>query len=52
MLAILWANNGWAQPHPLRNLSRPAAVSKISILRVDLQDLKPAHGGPSYFSVK
>ena len=46
------AVNALAQPLPLRNLQRPTATHEISILRVDLQDLKPAHGGPSYFSVK
>src|ERR1043166_4935771 len=46
------AVNALAQPLPLRNLRRPTVTHEISILRVDLQDLKPAHGGPSYFSVK
>jgi hypothetical protein len=51
-LLTLAAVNALAQPLPLRNLQRPTARHEISILRVNLQDLKPAHGGPSYFSVK
>src|ERR1041385_3206506 len=46
------AVNALAQPVPLRNLQRPTVTHEISILRVDLQDLKPAPGGPSCFSVK
>ena len=52
LLTIVGVNAIFAQPLPLRNLSRPTATHEISILSVDLQELKPAHGGPSYFSVK
>src|SRR5690349_20809844 len=52
LLTIVGVNAIFAQPLPLRNLSSPTATHEISILRVDLQDLKPAHGGLSYFSVK
>jgi hypothetical protein len=51
LLMLVWVN-AHGQPRPLRNVSRAPSPSEISILRVSLQDLKPAHGGPSYFPVK
>jgi hypothetical protein len=51
LLTFAWVN-ALAQPRPLHNISPTRSTEEISILRVDLQDLKPAHGGPSYFSVK
>jgi hypothetical protein len=51
LLTLVWVN-AFGQPRPLRNTSRPTAAHEISILRVEIQDLKPAHGGPSYFTAK
>jgi hypothetical protein len=51
LLTLVWVNAS-GQPRPLRNTSRPTATHEISILRVEIQDLKPAHGGPSYFTAK
>lgn len=51
LLTLVWVN-ALAQPRPLHNISPARPTHEISILRVDLQDLKPAHGGPTYFSVK
>ena len=52
LFTIVCANAGFAQPQPLHTISTSHPASEISILRVDLQDLMPAHEGPSYFSVK
>jgi hypothetical protein len=52
LLLTLAGVNAVAQPRPLRNISPARPASEISILRADIQDLKPAHGGPSYFTVK
>ncbi len=51
-LLTLLGVNALGQPRPLRPLSTARAAQEISILRVDLQDLKPAHDGPSYFTAK
>jgi len=51
VLTLVWVNAA-GQPRPLRNTSRPTATHEISILRLEIQDLKPAHGGPSYFTAK
>jgi hypothetical protein len=51
LLSLVWVNAA-AQPVPLRNISKPRPPREISILSVKIQDLKPAHGGPSYFSVE
>jgi hypothetical protein len=48
ILSLVWVN-AFAQPRPLSNISVPHPAHEISILRATLQDLKPAHGGPSYF---
>jgi len=51
LLSLVWVNAA-AQPLPLRNISKPRPSREISILSVEIQDLKPAHGGPSYFPAK
>ena len=52
LLTVVWVNALFAQSQPLRNLSARRPAGEISILRVDFQELKFGHEGPSYFSVK
>src|ERR1051326_1710889 len=51
LLTVAWVN-ALAQPRALHNISPARAAREISILRLDWQDLKNGHEGPSYFSVK
>jgi len=39
-----------AQPRPLHNISPARPAHEISILRAEIQELRPADGGPSYFA--
>ncbi|HJZ98523.1 MAG TPA: hypothetical protein VKE70_18560 [Candidatus Solibacter sp.] len=52
VLIAMASSMAFAQPRPLRNIAKPTPVQRISILSADISELRPAHGGPSYFKAK
>jgi len=51
LCTILVARIASAQPWPLRKISTAGALRPISILEVQIQELKYGHEGPGYFPV-